>query len=231
MSRIFLALSVFAIVLLAANLLVGVSTGDFGKASRAYQGRVRDHQQLMSSDSADSMAPTASLKQIEEARRAAEDAAKQLTEQRSGFWLHFWIGIIATLVTLLVNSISVTYFIGTNRWCREVVDAFSLDQELAKRSQHLKRKAFPWSLIAISLILVIAGLGAASDPVRLNPNAADWVAYHWGLAMLGIAVIGGCLLAQVALIGENYELIKEILAAAEQERERRRIAREPAGEG
>ena len=81
------------------------------------------------------------------------------------------------------------------------------------------------------LVLVIAGLGAASDPVTLNPDAADWVEYHWGLAMLGIVVIGGCLLAQVALIGQNYELINEILVAAERERERRNAAREPAAEG
>lgn len=225
MSRIFLALAVFALILLSANLFVGVTLGDFGVASRAYQLAARHHQELAKSRSA------ASLDEIEDARMAANNAANLLKAQRSGFWLHIWLGMSAALVTLLVNSISVTYFIGTNRWCREVVDAFSLDQELAQRSQRLKRKAFPWSLIAISLILVIAGLGAASDPVTLNPDAADWVEYHWGLAMLGIVVIGGCLLAQVALIGKNYELIKEILAAAEEERERRGVAREPAGEG
>ena len=81
------------------------------------------------------------------------------------------------------------------------------------------------------LILVIAGLGAASDPVTLNPDAADWVEYHWGLAMLGIFVIGGCLLAQVTLIGRNYELINEILVAAEEERERRKASRTPPTEG
>ncbi|HRX80136.1 MAG TPA: hypothetical protein P5307_13785, partial [Pirellulaceae bacterium] len=97
--------------------------------------------------------------------------------------------------------------------------------------QRLKKRAFPWSLLAILLILFIAGLGAASDPVTLNPNAADWVPYHWGLAMLGIVVIGGCLLAQVALIGKNYELINEVLVAAEEERERRKAAREPLAEG
>jgi len=173
----------------------------------------------------------ASLDEIEDARIAAENAAKQLKEQRAGFWLHIWLGMGAALVTLLVNSISVTYFIGTNRWCREVVDAFSLDQDLAQRSQRFKRRAFPWSFTAILLMLFIAGLGAASDPVTLNPDAADWVQYHWGLAMLGIVVIGGCLLAQVALIGKNYQLINEILVAAEEERERRKAAREPVAEG
>jgi uncharacterized integral membrane protein len=219
-SRIFLTLAVFAITLLAANLLIGVTIGDFGTSSRAFQSAYHTYDQL-----ADSSSDRVTLDQSES---QLEQAAKQLKDQRSAFWLHIWVGMGAALVTLLVNSIAVTYFIGTNRWCREVVDAFSLDQGLAQRSQRLKRNAFPYALIAILLILFIASLGAASDPVTLNPDAADWVEYHWGLAMLGIVVIGGCLLAQVALIGKNYELIKEILVAAEVERERRSIARQPA---
>ncbi|MCA9143924.1 MAG: hypothetical protein H6823_05830 [Planctomycetaceae bacterium] len=223
MSRIFLALSLFAVVLLSANLLVGLTIGDFGAASRTFQSAYHEY---------DGLADAASDRQaLEQSESQLEEAAKQLKEQRSAFWLHIWLGMSAALVTLLVNSISVTYFIGTNRWCREVVDAFSLDQALAERSQRLKKRAFPWSLLAILLILFIAGLGAASDPVTLNPNAADWVPYHWGLAMLGIVVIGGCLLAQVALIGKNYELINEVLVAAEEERERRKAAREPLAEG
>ncbi|MCA9124784.1 MAG: hypothetical protein H6822_33160 [Planctomycetaceae bacterium] len=223
MSRIFLALAIIAVVLLSANLLVGLTIGDFGAASRAFQSAYHEYDQL-----AESASDRGTLEQSES---RLEEAAKRLNEQRSSFWLHIWLGMSAALVTLLVNSISVTYFIGTNRWCREVVDAFALDEDLAQRSQRLKKRAFPWSLTAILLMIVVAGLGAASDPVTLNPDAADWVPYHWGLAMLGIVVIGGCLLAQVALIAKNYQLINEILVAAEHERERRKIAREPVAEG
>ncbi len=46
--------------------------------------------------------------------------------------------------------------------------------------------------------------------------------------MLGIIVIAVCLWSQVVLIGKNFGLINEVLAAAEQERERRRAAREAA---
>ena len=42
---------------------------------------------------------------------------------------------------------------------------------------------------------------------------------------------GGCLLAQVALIGKNYDLINEILVAADEERERRQATRRPVAEG
>ncbi len=222
MSRIFFALALFAIALLAANFMVGLTIGDFGAASSNFQAAYHEHDQLTQT--------AADRNTLEQAESQLKDAAKQLNAQRSGFWIHIWIGMSAALVTLLINSISVTYFIGTNRWCREVVDAFSLDQELATKSQRLKKRAFPWSLLAIVLILFIAGLGAASDPVTLNPDAADWVPYHWGLAMLGIVVISGCLLGQVGLISKNYKLINEIMEAAEAERERRKAAREPATE-
>ena len=210
----------FAVALLAANLMVGLTKGDFGAASSKFQAAYHKHDELTQA--------ATDRETLEQAETRLKNAAKLLNEQRSGFWIHIWIGMSAALVTLLVNSISVTYFIGTNRWCREVVDAFSLDQELATKSQRLKKQAFPWSLLAIVLILCIAAFGAASDPVTLNPDAADWVPYHWGLAMLGIVVISGCMLAQVGLISRNYKLINEIMAAAEAERERRKLARESA---
>lgn len=46
------------------------------------------------------------------------------------------MGIATGLLALFVNSVSVTYFIGTSRWCKEVVDTYELETELAK-----KRKA------------------------------------------------------------------------------------------
>ena len=223
MSRIFLTLASVAVLLLAANLLVGLTIGDFGKASRVYQHSYHQYEALTSG--------SATRAELEKTQQTHDAAMLALRNQRSGFWLHIWLGITASLVTLLVNSVSVTYFIGTNRWSREVVAAFNLPEDFAKRSQALKRQAFPWALVAILLILAIAGLGAAADPATLNPDAADWVAYHWGLAMAGVAVIAVCFFAQVSVIGRNFELINEIMAAAEGERERRRRAREQAEVG
>ena len=216
LSRIFLALAVFAVLLLAANLLVGITLGDFGQASRAYQRAYHQHETLTD-------ATRHELRQAEDAREAAMLA---LRGQRGGFWLHIWLGITAILVTLLVNSISVTYFIGTNRWSQEVVTAFGLPDVLAKRSQALKRQAFPWSFLGIVLVLAIAAFGAAADPATFNPDAADWVPYHWILAMAGVVLIAMSFYFQVIKIGENFELINEIMAAAEGERERRRQARQ-----
>jgi hypothetical protein len=48
--------------------------------------------------------------------------------------VHILLGVLAALVTVLVNSISVTYFIGTSRWCKEVADVYHLDPELPRRT-------------------------------------------------------------------------------------------------
>lgn len=218
MARIFLALALFAWMLLAANFIVGLTIGDFGAASRGFQSARQTHEQLREE--------AASRPELERAKQAREAAFATLSVQRGRFWPHFWLGILAALINLLVNSISITYFIGTNRWCREVVEAFNLDEQLAQRSHQLKRNAFPPALIGALFVIAISGLGAAADPSGSNQNPADWVVYHWVLAMLGVVAVAACFAAQALAIGKNYELINEILREAEAERERRKQIRE-----
>ena len=58
-------------------------------------------------------------------------------------------GLGSALVVVFVNSIVVTYFIGTSRWCKEVVETYSLDRGLLRRSVILKRRTFPWAVMAM----------------------------------------------------------------------------------
>ena len=78
--------------------------------------------------------------------------------------IHFLLGVLASLVTVLVNSVSVTYFIGTTRWCREVVEEYDLDASLYERSRALKRLTYPWALGGVFVMLGIICAGAAADP-------------------------------------------------------------------
>ena len=41
--------------------------------------------------------------------------------------LHMLLGAAAALMTVLVNSITITYFIGTSRWCKEVCETYQLE--------------------------------------------------------------------------------------------------------
>src|SRR5262245_10635051 len=154
----------------------------------------------------------ASAEEIAEAKSASLKVAESFTASKGRFGLHFLFGLAAGLVTVLVNSVSVTYFIGTSRWCREVVEAYSLDESLIARSNGLKRRTFPWALGGICTMLAIIALGAASDPSRAVEGTANWVNVHYIAALAGTFLIALALLVQVINISANYELIEQILA-------------------
>ena len=125
--------------------------------------------------------------------------------------IHFLLGVLASLVTVLVNSVSVTYFIGTTRWCREVVEEYDLDASLYERSRALKRLTYPWALGGVFVMLGIICAGAAADPGAKGGTSADWVVPHFMAAILGTAAIGWAFWVQVGTVGKNFVVIQEIL--------------------
>ncbi len=124
---------------------------------------------------------------------------------------HILIGIVASLVAVLVNSLSVTYFIGTSRWCKEVVETYQLDAQLTQRSVQLKRRSFPWALMGILMILTIVALGAASDPGTLRETTIRWVLPHYTAALGGAALLSISFFMQASYIRQNSDLVESIL--------------------
>jgi hypothetical protein len=131
------------------------------------------------------------------------------------------IAVLASLVAVLVNSISVTYFIGTSRWCREVVEAYELDPALIAQSNRLKRKSFPWSLMAILVVLLVVSLGAAADPGTLRTTTGRWVVPHLCAALAGVSCIALSYMMQVANIHSNMRIVEQILAEVREIRRQR----------
>lgn len=168
MTRIFSALACFALICLAATMLLGLSLGDI-----------------------------------------RHDTSPEV--QRWGT-LHRLSGVAAGLATVLVNSISVTYFIGTNRWCKEVAETYGLDGEWIRRSTALKRRTFPWALASMLAVLGIIALGGAADPATGRAASESWAIWHLLGALSGFALIAGSFVAQWLNIGANHELIEQVLA-------------------
>src|SRR3954452_7227372 len=77
---------------------------------------------------------------------------------------HRLTGVAAALSVVFVECIVVTYFIGTSRWCREVVETYQLDRSAVAESNRLKRRTFPWVLIGMLTVVGIVALGGAADP-------------------------------------------------------------------
>ena len=87
MSRIFTILAWVAILMVAANLILGLSLGDL--------------------------------------RELDPTVLRWAT-------VHRLAGVAAGLAVVLVNSIVVTYFIGTSRWVKEVTETYRLDRHSSR---------------------------------------------------------------------------------------------------
>jgi hypothetical protein len=211
LARIYLGLAIFAMLLLLTNLALGLATGPYGEAFAALaEANTKLKLLKQSADAGDDEVQAA-----EEARKAAFEEARQLQGKLS---VHMLLGIAASLVAILVNSVAVTYFVGTSRWCKEVAESYRLDPALADESQRLKRRTFPWAVAGMLTIVLLVALGALSDPsVFSDPdnNPArhlTWRTYHFLAAILGTGFLGLAFFIQQQNVAANYRVIERILA-------------------
>ena len=162
---------------------------------------------------------------------------------------HRLAGVGVGLVVVLINSIVVTYFIGTSRWCKEVVETYSLDRELIDRTTRLKRRTFPYALLNMLIVVSVIALGGAADPggaVQVNarverlqaaarddmggaqrsieaqaPDDALWGNLHFAGASLGLCFIAYAFFIQWHQIAENHQVIEEVMAEVKRVRTER----------
>jgi len=126
--------------------------------------------------------------------------------------IHRLTGIAAALVVVFVESVVVTYFIGTSRWCKEVVETYQLDRSAIVNSNTLKRRTFPWALVGRLTVVGIIALGGAADPATLQPNTKAWANWHLMGAFFGIALIVWTFLVAWNNIVANHAIIEQLVA-------------------
>lgn len=234
MSRIFSVLAILALATLAANFLLGLGIGDFNAAAQRYVAAAREHNGLLMKD----VSPEQKQKIVQE----FSSASGAFAAPRRNLTLHFYLGVASSLLAILVCSISVTYFIGTSRWCREVVETYRLSPEFVQRSDALKRRTFPYALLGIFTVIVIVALGGLSDPSipwrRAFETEKDWfnatfpplsmVNIHYIASMIGLMVLAFAFWMQARGIAANYGVIDEILAQVQRIRGERGLSTDEA---
>ena len=199
MSRIFISLSLLPVLLVFVTMGVGWWIGD-------YNGLYSE------------VAATASVPgTVESEEKIAADLAK-LDEPQRRFKMHFQLGLASSLTVVLINSLSVTYLIGTSRWVKEVCEAYGLDDGFVRRSTQLKRSTFPWSVGGVFAILMIIAFGAAADPGTLRATTGQWVAPHLIMALIGSAVIVFAIIIQAMNLHQNSQIVESVVAAVQRER-------------
>ncbi len=205
MSRIFSALAIFSTLLLCTALGFGLWIGRYNENYAALIAVEQRMSQLAGDDS-----------QRVELNTKREVLFREMEEPQRRARVHILLGILSGLVAILVNSISVTYFIGTGRWCKEVAETYNLDPSLSQRCNQLKRRTFAWALSGMLTVLLIVGLGGASDPGTLRATTPQWVTPHHYAAWFGAAWIAISFMLQMANIRLNSEIIDEVVQRVHQ---------------
>lgn len=146
----------------------------------------------------------------------------------SWYRTHFMLGLGVGLAVVLVNSIAMTYFIGTGRWCKEVVETYSLDRHIIEVSNRVKRKAFPYALVNMLIIVGALALGGAADPsgnVQLaSPGGLSWAQWHLLGAVTGLMVIAAGFVALWRAIREHHQIVQHVMGEVERIRHERGLA-------
>lgn len=136
--------------------------------------------------------------------------------------VHRLSGLAAALAVVFVHSVVITYFIGTGRWCKEVVEVYSLDRQWIRRSTALKRSTFPWALGAMLVVVAIIALGAAADPGALGrQESAKWTMPHLLSALAGLAFIACSMIVEWHYLRANHAIINGVLDEVRRVREAR----------
>src|SRR6476620_2499151 len=125
---------------------------------------------------------------------------------------HRLTGVAAALMVVFVESVVVTYFIGTSRWCKEVIEAYQLDRSPVLASNRLKRRTFPWALVGMLGIVAVIALGGAADPASLQPNTKAWTNWHLVGAFLGIGLVAWTYLVAWNNILANHAIMTVLVA-------------------
>lgn len=230
--RIFIVLACVAWLGLVSNFFIGQWIGDFNAAAaqfRTANNQFKDVKYAGENAGADKQV---AAKRLEAAAEELEVAHQQLDTPRYRMTLHFYVGVASSLLVVLVNSVTVTYFVGTSKWCKEVGETYSLSEALQNKSTLIKRRTFPWAVASMLSIVVLVLLGGLSDPsIPLNQaqpgQSANMVQWHFLMAMLTLAFVAFSFFIQALRITENSQAIGAILAEVRRIRVERGL---PVGE-
>ena len=137
--------------------------------------------------------------------------------------VHRLTGVATALVVVLVNSIVVTYFIGTSRWCKEVSETYGLDMTHVARSTRLKRKTFPWAVTGMLTVVGVIALGGAADPATLRTGTENWTTPHLLGAMVGLMLVACVFWIEWQNIARNQVVINDVMDEVRRVRQERQL--------
>jgi hypothetical protein len=128
----------------------------------------------------------------------------------STYVLHFVVGLIAVLASLMVHCLVITYFLGTGRLIKEVTLAYNLpDERWARLTRDLKRSNTPKAILAMLLAIAVAAAGEGERHVVWP----WWI--HLVLAVAALTCNLWVFYVEYRNIGTNGLILDEVMEAVE----------------
>jgi hypothetical protein len=213
-NRIFPVFAAFALAFMVATLLLGLTLGDVrGDLTKLGAAELRLSQLRTGQGRG-----TPEALQLQ----AEIDVLRGVERWKS---VHFLSGLATAVIVMFVAGVAITYFVGTSRWCREVVDAYKLEPSLARESARLKRKTFPVMVFAMLGLVVVVALGGASDPganLQLSPpGGIAWSEVHLAAALLGTCLVAWAYFRAWTNIVEHQQVMSKIMDEVKRIRQER----------
>ena len=141
---------------------------------------------------------------------------------------HMLTGVAAALAVVFVESIAVTYFIGTSRWVKEVTETYRLPAADLAESSRLKRRTFPWCVLGMLTVVAVGALGAAADPGTGRPDTESMAGIHQLAALAGLCIIAYTYYRAWLSIAANQDVIARIVEQVQHIRTERGLDAPPA---
>jgi hypothetical protein len=206
-SRIFTSLVILALSFLVFNIVLGLRTGDYNGEFDRVQKPLEEFAAQLRVLGQGSKRDRVAIAKVREQRR---ELLAEIAPMQGRASTHILFGIVTALVNMLVCSISITYFVGSSRWLKEVTLAYEFDTNLLEESIRLKRQTFACALSAMLIIVGISALGAAANPGTLAEFTENWVTTHFLSALVGTGLIAASYFVQLGNIRQNYQLIGQM---------------------
>jgi hypothetical protein len=116
---------------------------------------------------------------------------------------HLWAGLFTASLGVAVHTLTILFMLVTGRVLREAIRSRALAPEFLAELNHYfaRKRAFPLAALAAASLVATGVLGFAPRGFGISP------AWHWGVALLAIALNLWALQQELAALRENQRLI------------------------
>jgi hypothetical protein len=133
--------------------------------------------------------------------------------ETSIYLIHFVLGLFSALAVLGIHCLTITYFLGTGRWVKEVCLEYRFpDDHWPRQTRDIKRGNTPYAITAMVLTIATAAAGAG----RQHEVWPAWI--HLTLAVAAVIVNGVVWVIEYRNIRTNFRILNEVYAEVERSR-------------